>query len=201
MSNLKKQTKTIIKLIPVRLFPELILRFYNGLWGVKKKLNGLDQGLFKEILLEIYERKLMKWGSWIGYESQIDEHTRFPHGIFGIFISNRTCIGKNCVIFQQVTIGSNTLIDSKGKGSPKIGDNCYIGAGAKIIGGATIGNNCRIGANCVVVQDMADNSVAVLPAMRIIQKNNLDNRFYVEGPDGSLSQREGKTATAESGTP
>jgi serine O-acetyltransferase len=181
MRKLKKLAKAIIKLLTVRLVPGLILKVYDGPWGIKKKLNSLDQGIFKEILVEIYERRLMKWGSWIGYEAQIDNHVIFPHGIFGIFISNKARIGKNCVIFQQVTIGSNTLIDSNGKGSPKIGDNCYIGAGAKVIGGVTIGNNCRIGANCVVVQDMADNSVAVLPAMRIIQKQDLDNSFYVEG--------------------
>ena len=97
-----------------------------------------------------------------------------------------TEIGKNAVIYQQVTIGADRLMDSNNQGNPKIGDNVYIGAGAKIIGNVTIGNNCRIGANAVVYMDMPDNSVAVSSPTRIIQKENLDNRFIVANKDGSL---------------
>lgn len=32
----------------------------------------------------------------------------FPHGINGIFIAHEACIGKNCVIYQQVTIGKKS---------------------------------------------------------------------------------------------
>jgi len=64
-------------------------------------------------------------------------------------------------------------------GAPKIGDNCYIGAGAKIIGNIVVGNNVRIGANAVVVEDIPDNSVVVMEKPRIIQKEEiLDNRFF-----------------------
>lgn len=107
----------------------------------------------------------------------------FPHGERGIFISRNAVIGKNCVIFHQVTIGSNTLKGSN-VGSPVIGDNCYIGAGAKIIGNVRIGNNCRIGANACVYKDMPDNSVAVSAPTRIIQKDvEMDNRFYTTDGD------------------
>lgn len=34
---------------------------------------------------------------------------RTPHGFYGIFISQRAKICEGCVIFQQVTIGSNEL--------------------------------------------------------------------------------------------
>lgn len=87
-----------------------------------------------------------------------------------LFYFRRGYIGANCVIFQQVTIGSNTLSDTKSAGAPVIGDNCYIGAGAKIIGNVTIGNNCRIGANAVVTKDVPDNSTVISGEMRIIKK-------------------------------
>lgn len=61
-----------------------------------------------------------------------------PHGLCGIFISYGARVGKGCTIFQQVTIGSNTMPGSKKRGAPVIGDRVYIGAGAKIIGGITI---------------------------------------------------------------
>ena len=59
---------------------------------------------------------------------------------------------------------------------------CFIG----IIGNVKIGNNCRIGANAVVYQDMPDNSVAVSSPTRIIQKENLDNRFVVATKNNTL---------------
>jgi serine O-acetyltransferase len=102
---------------------------------------------------------------------------RLPHGAYGIFISKGATIGMDCVIFQQVTIGSNTLQQSKKKGSPIIGYNCYIGARAKVIGNIKVGNNCRIGANCVVVEDVPDSSVVVLQKPRVLIKSNLDNKF------------------------
>lgn len=102
----------------------------------------------------------------------------FPHGITGIFISSGAQIGLNCVIFHQVTIGSNTLKNSKQYGAPRIGDNVYIGTGAKIIGNVYIGNNVRIGANAVVVTDIPDNATVVNQPSRVIIKNgNRDNSF------------------------
>lgn len=37
-----------------------------------------------------------------------------PHGFYGIFISQRAKIGESCTIYQQVTIGSNDLPNSRG---------------------------------------------------------------------------------------
>ncbi|GHU68150.1 hypothetical protein FACS189413_04370 [Bacteroidia bacterium] len=132
------------------------------------------------LLIRYYEAKLAKNNSWIGHNADIPYIPCFPHGISGIFISNEAKIGKNVVIFQQVTIGSNTLNKANKFGSPKIGDNVYIGAGAKIIGNIKIGNNCRIGANAVVYTDLPDNSVAVQAPTRIIRKENLDNKYFTE---------------------
>ena len=98
--------------------------------------------------------------------------------MFGVFVSQWAKIGKGCVILQGVTIGSNALPDSKNLGAPVIGDNCYIGVGAAIIGRCTVGNNVRIGANCVVTRDVPDNSVVVSNVQRIIEKESLDNRYY-----------------------
>lgn len=104
----------------------------------------------------------------------------FPHGPMGIFISNSAHIGKKCVIFQQVTIGSNMLKDSKNQGAPQLEDNVYIGAGAKLIGNIHVGKNARIGANCIVVKDVPDNSVAVMRGTEIIRKSGeLDNEYVI----------------------
>ena len=42
-----------------------------------------------------------------------------------------------------------------------IGDNCWIGGGAIILGGVTIGNDAIIGAGAVVTKDVASGSTAI----------------------------------------
>jgi serine O-acetyltransferase len=156
----------------------IIVKLLGGFWSIKDKLNTTQNKYLKKIYLKLYNEYLLRFSSFIGYNSKIIGIPIFPHGMLGIFISGSSVIGKNCVIFQHVIIGSNSLPDSKNVGSPVIGDNCYIGAGAKIIGNVRIGNNCRIGANAVVTQDVPGNCVVVLEKSKIIQKENLNNRFY-----------------------
>ena len=100
---------------------------------------------------------------------------RLPHGIAGIFISHSAVIGSNCLILQNVTIGS-----AHGA-APVIGDNCVIGANACIIGGIVIGNNCKIGAGCVVFKDVPDNTTVVSQAPRYItrsEKEATENNYF-----------------------
>jgi serine O-acetyltransferase len=56
---------------------------------------------------------------------------------------------------------------------PIIGNNVYIGAGAKILGSITIGDNVIIGANAVVTRNVPPNcTVAGVPA-RIIKRDGV----------------------------
>lgn len=151
----------------------LLLFWRNDFWRLKKSCQQ-NLNRIKEI---IYFSYLERYGAWIGINSHFDSPPILPHGLFGIFISTNARIGKNCVIFQQVTIGSNNLSDSRNNGSPTIGNDCYIGAGAKIIGKVHVGRGARIGANCIVVKDVPDNSVCVLKGTEVIVKEKpMDNR-------------------------
>lgn len=102
-----------------------------------------------------------------------------PHGLAGIFISKGATIGANCTIFQNVTIGSNTLPDSKKKGSPQIGNNVFIGANAVLVGGIKIGDGVRIGAGCVVFDDIPENSTVVSEKPRIIHHEQQRTNDFV----------------------
>ncbi len=157
---------------------------YKNIWNIKEYLvkNNIDSG----IIATVYDYYIHKEGGYVGIGAEFANRPYMPHGFMGVFISDMTKIGKNAVIFQHVTIGADRLTDSDNQGNPVIGDNAYIGAGAKIIGNVKIGNNCRIGANAVVYKDMPDNSVAVCSPTRIIQKEKLDNRFIVANKDGKL---------------
>lgn len=99
-------------------------------------------------------------GTGFGVGAAFAEPPILPHFLNGIIVSYGAKIGKNCTIFQQVTIGQNS------KGHPIIGDNVFIGAGARIIGKVTIGDNVKIGANAVVINDIPSNCTAVgVPAI------------------------------------
>jgi serine O-acetyltransferase len=134
-----------------------------------------NSAVIKKICRYMVRKYQHETGSYLPFNNTIDGVMVFPHGVYGVFLSQGCKIGKNCICFQQVTIGSNSLEDSKGFGEPVIGNNVLIGAGAKIIGNVIIGNNCRIGANCVVTIDIPDNSVVVLPKPNIIREKIINN--------------------------
>lgn len=94
-------------------------------------------------------------GADIPLDCQIEGGLLIPHPN-GIVIHPDVKIGPNCLIFQQVTLG--TLL---GPGIPEIGGHVDIGAGAKILGNIKIGNHACIGANAVVLQDVPAGKTAV----------------------------------------
>lgn len=67
-----------------------------------------------------------------------------------------------------MTIGKGFCKDS---GSPIIGDNVIIFAGAKIIGKIAVGNNSIIGANTVVTKDVPDGSIVAGVPAKIISRD------------------------------
>lgn len=95
-----------------------------------------------------YKWKLNRLGVLLGFsisENCFEEGLRIAH--YGPIIVNPNArIGKNCTIHAGVNIGSSARDD----GCPVIGDNVYIGPGAKIFGHIHICNNTVIGANAVV---------------------------------------------------
>ncbi len=157
----------------------LLMKPFGSFWDIKRQCQENHNSIKGKFLLALYKIYLYENAADIALGSQFANEPCMPHGERGVFISGNAKIGKNAVIFQQVTIGSVMLPDSKGLGAPTIGDNCYIGAGAKIVGKVTIGNNVRIGANAVVYEDVPDNAVVVSGAQRTIVKTSpLVNRYY-----------------------
>lgn len=66
-------------------------------------------------------------------------------------------IGRNCRIHACVNIGMGNDLKV-----PRIGNNCYIGPGAKLFGGIVIGDNVKIGANAVVNKSFTDGNCTLI---------------------------------------
>lgn len=99
----------------------------------------------------------------VSAQIEIGEESRFWHHGLGCVTLQTVYIGKNCVIFQNVTFGNtwSGKAAQKNVGYYIVGDNVLIGAGAVILGNIRIGNNVQIGANAIVTHDVPDNCVAV----------------------------------------
>lgn len=167
--------KNVLKDIVRPITNKIVVCKYKNIWNVKKAIN--EKNIQGGMVASYYNDYFVKRCSYIGIHTKLSNTPCFPHGVFGVFISDDAEIGKDCVIFQHVTIGSNTLADSKKQGSPKIGDNVFIGAGAKIIGDIRVGNNVRIGAGAVVFEDVPDDTLVVVDHPRMIKKKGMDNHF------------------------
>ena len=81
----------------------------------------------------------------------------------GVVINTSVRGGENVFIEHQVTIGAE-----KGE-APVLGDNVFIGAGAKIVGSVRIGSDVKIGANAVVTKDLPDGATAVGVPARVVK--------------------------------
>lgn len=116
------------------------------------------------IIRKYWAFRLYKYAMRLGFD--------IPFNVFGpglnihhlgcIVVNAWAHVGKNCNLQQGVTIGMNL----GGTASATIGDNVFIGTGAKIIGDVKIANGCVIGANAVVTKDfLEENSIiAGVPA-------------------------------------
>ena len=107
--------------------------------------------------------------SLVIYTDEIGGGLYIQHGFATIITAKK--IGKNCRIYQQVTIGY------KGDELPVLEDNVSVTCGAKVLGNVTMHANSLAAAGAVVVKDVPENAiVGGVPANVIGYKdeNNLD---------------------------
>lgn len=92
------------------------------------------------------------------------------HGM-GIVIGGTAEIGKNCIMFHNVTLGGTGK--HSGKRHPTIGDNVIIGTGSILLGPINVGNNVKIGADSTIInRDVPSNCTVVGTPAKIVWLNN-----------------------------
>lgn len=139
-------------------------------WKVFFKRQNCKSSWKIDLMTVFLNRSANKHGGYIGKGAWFASRPRLPHGLHGIFISRYARIGRECWIYQNVTIG-----EVHGK-APIIGDHCLIGAGAVLVGNITIGDGAKIGAGAVVRQDVPAGAVVVAgPSEISIKKHSPSN--------------------------
>lgn len=126
-------------------------------------------GMFALVKKKIAVLQHRFWSAISGADIPLNAHIGggllIPHPN-GIVIHPDAKIGNNCLIFQQVTIGTD------GRGLPSIGHHVDIGAGAKLIGPISVGDYARIGANALVRSDVPNFGIVVAPEGKLIQRKD-----------------------------
>ncbi len=141
-----------------------ITAYRFGQWLLKR--NIIARSLLSPVYFIYRYRILTNWGIDIPREASIGPGLFIAH-FGGIIVSPQAIIGKNLDLSQGVTIGISG--EGEKRGVPVIGDNVYIGPGAKLFGKIKIGDNVKIGANAVIYKDIPDNAIVVLkPGFEII---------------------------------
>jgi serine O-acetyltransferase len=111
---------------------------------------------------------------------KVPDSTYLPHP-YGIIIHSKATLGERVTIMQQVTIGGK---DFEQNIAPRIGNDVYIGAGAKVLGGIDIGHGAVIGANAVVTRDVPANAT-VVGANRIVERLVTSNKNKLKAEHSS----------------
>jgi serine O-acetyltransferase len=120
----------------------------------------------------------------IRFGIDISRDARIGSGLYighfgGIVVNAAAVIGDNCNLSQGVTLGQ--VNRGPKAGCPTIGNNVYIGPGAKIIGRIHIGDSAAIGANAVVVEDVPPRAVVGGVPARVISDTGSDG--YINRTD------------------
>ena len=81
-----------------------------------------------------------------------------------IVVNSGARVGANCRLHVCVNIGTKA---GYGEQAPVLGDNVYVGPGAKLYGSIVVGNNVAIGANAVVNKSFPQDNVVLagVPAL------------------------------------
>ncbi len=110
----------------------------------------------------------------------IDPHATIGAGLVmlhsGDIVIGPTQIGRNCEIFQGVTLG---VRDSLSTDVPTLGDRVYLAPGAKAMGNITLGDDVCVGPNSVVLNSVPDRSVVIgVPGRVVARTGSFDLVIY-----------------------
>ena len=165
--------------IPVE-WPGLMAHYlFNDIWRYQRLLRKVEyyRNCKRFLLSRLYglylSFRLYRLGIRLGF-------TVYPN-VFGpglsiahigtLIVSKGARVGAGCRIHNCVTIGTEA---GQSYEAPKLGDNVYIGPGAKLFGDIVIADGIAIGANAVVNRSFLEPGITIagVPALKVGDKGS-----------------------------
>jgi serine O-acetyltransferase len=162
--------KTFISKVKYLISVNLIYEFQKKLRKIEYYKN-CKRDNFSKIRYVFIKLRFMKLSRKLGFS--------IPENVFGpglaivhygtIVVNANARVGANCRLHPSTCIGASGGTSK----APIIGNNVYIGPGAKIYGDITIGNNIAISANAAVGMSFDEENIMIggVPAKKIKEIN------------------------------
>lgn len=163
--NIRRDTRKL-QLIKTKGFPWYVIEsllFENGYQAV---VLYRIASWFKRHRIPFFGALTARLSLWltgvdVAPSAEIGPGLMIVHGV-GLVIGFQARIGADAMLLHQVTIGGSKY--ERREQMPRLGDQVFVAAGAKLIGDIEIGDNVFIGANAVVAQDVPANSRVLVDA-------------------------------------
>jgi serine O-acetyltransferase len=128
--------------------------------------------------------------------TRIGEQLLIVHGA-SIRVHPDVVIGDRVCLMHEVTLGLNSGPEGARTGAPRIGNDVFIGAGAKVLGGITVGDGARIAANSLVVTDVPAGATVIGVPARVMRTRANDSPAspIVDQSDTATSVSAGRVAS------
>lgn len=112
---------------------------------------------------------------WSGVEihpgAEIGAGFFIDHGN-GVVIGETAQVGRDCVLFHNVTLGGTGK--HEGKRHPTLGDRVFVGTGATLLGPIHVGDDAKIGAGSFVhMRDVPADCTAVGTPAKIVKREGV----------------------------
>ena len=135
-----------------------------------KGKRGIVANIFKKYAFHRYSSLAESFNVYMPVDTSIGKYVCFAH-YFPVVINPSAIIGENCIIHPCVLIARDRGKD----GAPVIGDNCFVGHGAKIIGNPTIGEWSFICPGAIVTKDMPNGSLIGSGVNNLLSQNGKEH--------------------------
>ena len=110
----------------------------------------------------------------------IREHAVIGHNL-RVFAFNAVEIGKYCMFAADITLvngGHDKNTFEPFSGPLVIGNGCWVGNGARIVGALTVGDNSIVAAGAVVVNDVPPCSIVAGVPAKVIRYRDLPDKVW-----------------------
>ncbi|UGV40629.1 serine acetyltransferase [Methanococcoides orientis] len=155
--------------------------FGDKIWKFERLLRKVEY--YHNCKRSIFWKPYILYLKWRYHSMGVKLGFTIPKNVFGpglsiahigtIVVNGNAKVGANCRLHTCVTIG--TKAGHSGL-APKIGNNVYIGPGAKLFGDIKIADGIAIGANSVVNRSFMESNISIagVPAKKISDKGSED---------------------------